>query len=197
MNLWIRKITVVLVAIMTLGLYIPPTDITDAESKGSSVSSEAEINNITEVVEDTHSEVVHADLGYEARTMLLTEKAKEQALEKLGPRIVNQLEGEFTEVILPKIEDELQDIFAAAGEEKIPYYEITENPSTGYGERIFNVYDHHLQENVAKFHIRRVHRPLEGYWFNFHYHLQKDGFETHYDIGDIYWDKNMPPKWMS
>lgn len=179
---------------MTLGLYIPPTDITDAESKGSSVSSEADLTNITEVVEDkdTYEELTSFDTA-----SFLTEKAKEQAMKKLGPRILNQLEDELESIILPKIEEELEMIFARAEEDHIAYYEITENPATGYGERIFNVYDHHAEETIAKFHVRRDYRPLEGYWFNFHYHLKSDGFEIHHEIGNVYWDKNMPPKWMA
>ncbi|WP_310794657.1 YpjP family protein, partial [Bacillus safensis] len=24
-----------------------------------------------------------------------------------------------------------------------------------------------------------------------------DGFQTHHELGNIYWDKNTPPSWMS
>lgn len=198
MKQWFRKISVAFVAMITLGLYVPSTDITtEAENKNSSVSSSPN--------ENEHVLVEEKDTSYEAideishsidPTIALTEKAKEQALKKLGPRIANQLDEEFQSVILPKIETELDVMFKEAGD-SIKYYEITENPATGYGERIFNVYDHHSEKVIAKFHVRRDHRPLEGYWFNFHYHHWKDGFEKHYEIGNVYWDKNIPPKWMS
>lgn len=199
MKLWLRKVSVVLVAIMTLGIYIPSTDITsDAESKGATVSSEAAVTQTvlaqTEVAEASFEDAVYEEVD---QTTVLTEKAKEQALIKLGPRIASQVEDEFRAVILPKIEEELELMFAEAGEDKLAYYDITENPAKGYGERIFNVYDYEKKQVIAKFHVRRDHRPLEGHWFNFHYHLRTDGFETHHEIGDVYWDKNMPPKWMS
>lgn len=203
MQFWFRKLFVVLMAIMTLGMYIPSTDITDANRKDASHSTAPNVNKnefTTYETEDV-SYALDSDVDvYDTQTDLtniLTEKAKMQTMKKLGPRITEQLEEEFYAVILPKIETELEMIFREAGEEQLAYFDITENPATGYGERIFNVYDHDTKKDIAKFHVRRDHRPLEGYWFNFHYHLSHDGFEKHHDIGEIYWDKNMPPKWMA
>src|SRR5699024_8732952 len=126
------------------------------------------------------------DVEEENVAATLMEKAIAQTSVKFGPKIENQLENEFQEVILPKMEETLTSIFTEAGEDRLPFYEITENPATGKDEKI-----------IAKFHVRRDFKPQEGYWFNFHYHLGKDQFETHYELGNIYWDKNMPPKWMA
>ena len=127
---------------------------------------------------------------------LLAAQAKEKALTKFGPRISGSIEQEFTDLILPQIESVLGSILNESGE-SYTYYSIAEEPAGGYGERIFNVYDELGKKNIAKFHVRRDNRPLEGYYFNFHYHLSSDSFKEHHQIGDIYWNKNMPPKWMA
>lgn len=79
----------------------------------------------------------------------------------------------------------------------VKYIEIVENTNPGYGEKIFDLYDMRDGKALAKFHVRRENRPLDGYWFNFHYHEQLDNYETHHTIGEVYWSKNTPPKWMS
>ncbi|WP_121604075.1 YpjP family protein [Virgibacillus sp. Bac332] len=194
MKQWMRKIAVVLITIMTLGMYVPTSLTADPEEHKERYDSGSVLDEATPVsVLETPEDVV----PIQAYTIdQLTEKAKEQALIKMGPRISHRIEDEFTAVILPNIEKVMETILF---DDKAPvtYYDISEDPADGYGERIFNIYDLKAQEKVAKFHVRRVHRPLEGHWFNFHYHLQADNFEKHYDIGEIYWDKNTPPKWMT
>ncbi|MED4798110.1 YpjP family protein, partial [Priestia megaterium] len=51
--------------------------------------------------------------------------------------------------------------------------------------------------DLIRFHVRRENPPKDGYWFNFHYHAAADNFQKHYDLGKIYWNRNMPPKWFS
>lgn len=205
MKLWMRKTIVILIAIMTLGMYVPPiSPNTDAaEHKDiSSNSNPSENEQYTTIAElekpessiDSYNVDDNSDNDY---VSLLTDKAHEQTITKLGPKIASQIEDEFTVSIMPAMEEVLTTVIAEAGEDAVPYYAITEHPSSGVGERIFNVYDARNKKDVAKFHVRREKRPLEGYWFNFHYHLSKDNFEKHYEIGEIYWDKNTPPKWMS
>lgn len=197
MKPWMRKSLVVLFTIMTLGLYTPPAYLTtDAQEKEETSSDTREDVVQTVVVADAEEDVApQQDEAYFVGA--LTEQAKQQTVTKLGPRIINQVEDEFTDVILPKMEEAMETIFADAGEDSLPYYGITEQPAQGHGERIFNIYDFHSEQVIAKFHVRRDNRPMEGYWFNFHYHLHDDGFEKHYVIGEIYWDKNIPPKWMA
>ncbi|SDJ82965.1 YpjP family protein [Sediminibacillus albus] len=205
MKLWMKKISVILITFMTLGMYIPPTYLDAiAAEKDEIVSSKTGLPEEAAVSfldvnesEPAKDEIDHAHASSDALIEMMTDQAREQTVVKLGPKIYNQVEDEFATNILPTMEIVLNDILADAGEEKIPYYVITEAPSRGYGERIFNIHDYQTKQDVARFHVRRDNRPGEGYWFNFHYHLNKDRFEEHHTIGEIYWDKNTPPKWMS
>jgi len=190
MKIWMRKIAVAFVAFITLGLYVPSFDVDAHVGKAEKTFDSSKANIIAE-------QITTYDVEEEDVAATLMEKAIAQTSVKFGPKIENQLENEFQDVILPKMEETLRSIFTEAGEDRLPFYEITENPAQGYGERIFNVYDVKDEKIIAKFHVRRDFKPQEGYWFNFHYHLRKDQFETHYELGNIYWDKNMPPKWMA
>lgn len=201
MKLWIRKFSVVLIAIMTLGLYIPTTDITSEAEESKEISPTNPVVDTTletlsnkALSTDLEQEHINKVFSYEAE---LRTQAKDQLEMKLGPRIISQVEDEFTEVILPTIENVLDTLFMNLKEEELSYYRITEHPSPGYAEKIFNVYDERNSRSIAKFHVRRELRPLDGYWFNFHYHLSNDDFREHHEIGEIYWDKNTPPKWMA
>ncbi|SDL91858.1 YpjP family protein [Sediminibacillus halophilus] len=202
MKLWLKKISVILITFMTLGMYIPPNYLDTSAAEKDEVLSKSD--------SDTHASVAVDVVDREGETETLpdetadssqliasfTEQAAERTVAKLGPRIYPKVEDEFTANILPALEQVVNDILLDAGEEKIPYFVITEQPGSGYGERIFNIHDQKTGKDVAKFHVRRDNRPGEGYWFNFHYHVNRDGFEGHYTIGEIYWDKNTPPKWM-
>ncbi|MBM7571227.1 YpjP family protein [Aquibacillus albus] len=207
MKLWMRKIFVFLVAVMTLGMYIPTTHVNTVADSDSVVSEKSKedvehstppvsINRLetedklhpdSEKIVDDHASLMH----------VITNQAKEQAISKLGPRILDQVEDEVITNILPTLEEVLETLLVDAGDEELHYYGITEQPTPGYGERIFHLYDFRTKNDIAKFHVRRDNRPGEGYWFNFHYHLNEDGFEDHHTIGEIYWNKNTPPKWMS
>ncbi|MGJ9382230.1 YpjP family protein [Salipaludibacillus sp. CF4.18] len=207
MKLWLKKLSVVLITFMTVGMYIPPTYLdAEAESANKEVVSsndrlpetdtplpdigeieETQLDSLDDEDDDVSDHYIH----------MVTNQAKEQTVTKLGPKIVNKVENDVMTTILPHIEEVIVGLFEEAGQEKFQFYEITEDLTPGYGEKIFNVYDHQAKQDVAMFHVRREIRPKEGYWFNFHYHLSNDDFEEHYNIGDIYWDKNTPPKWMS
>jgi hypothetical protein len=203
MNQWLRKISAILITVMTLGLYAPPIHL-DAESVNSKeVAPETDSSNLqnSDVIRD--EEILPIDENelsdqLESNVFIqeLTEKAKEQTVAKLGPKIVNQVQDDIVMSILPTIETALQTILKEA-EDEVEYYAISELPSSGYGEKIFHIIDERTKKDVAKFHVRRDNRPTEGYWFNFHYHLDKDNFEEHHYLGEVYYDKNTPPKWMS
>lgn len=207
MKLWMRKFAVILITILTLGLYIPPIGLTsDADGrKDAENAQDKSFLSTNEVREDHQVEI--EEIKDHAREnsvdqvdrylVQLNEKAKEQTITKLGPKIMAQVEDDLLESILPHMESVIEEVVRESADEAVPFYEITEDPSGGLGERIFNVYDHKKDSIILKFHVRRDNRPLEGYWFNFHYHVHADNFERHYHIGDIYWDKNVPPRWMS
>lgn len=206
MKNWLRKVSVIFIAIMTLGLYVPPVNLyTDAEENNETFSSKSnvdqesftQVSDVVEAIDLSHTEGSTKEITDDDYFIhRLTEKAKEQTLTKLGPRIIKQVEDEFMEYILPSIEEVLQTTLIQADDD-LPYYSITEQPTSGFGERIFHIYDNRTEKDVIMFHVRRDNRPLEGYWFNFHYHLSDDNFEKHHEIGEIYWDKNIPPQWMS
>lgn len=202
MKLWLRRIAVALITIMTLGQYVPPIylppnaeenreeDVTSGHTTTQDVLPVATAPTVgkSDLEDLNHSEDF---------IQTFTEEAKEKVFMKLGPKIINRVEDEFTTDIFPCMEEALERILEGNQDDDYTYYGITAGPTKGYGERIFNVYDYRTDKEVAQFHVRRENRPLEGYYFNFHYHLSDDHFEEHHHIGDIYWDKNRPPKWMS
>lgn len=207
MKLWMKKISVILITIMTLGMYIPPTYLTvnaDSEDEASSKASDLGEERLASESESEQQDVSIDELeepeALNPNEMLvhaLSEQAKQQTISKLGPRIANQIEEEFLRAIMPSIEEVLGMIIQNIDEKDLVYYGISEEPSEGYGEKIFHLYNYQTNQDVVRFHVRRDLRPQEGYWFNFHYHMSTDHFETHYPLGEIYWDKNTPPKWMS
>lgn len=197
---WGRKVFVVLISVLTLGLYIPPTYVTTEAAKNNEVASDDHLKEGT-IVEDTLPEkpdYTHPAFDVEEdHIQTIMEQAKEQTLIKMGPRIIEKVDEDMTEEILPKIEEIVETILQQVDQNELIYYEISEEVASGYGEKIFNLYNHHTKEEIARFHVRRDKRPKDGYWFNFHYHLKDDNFTTHHSIGEVYWEKNTPPKWMS
>ncbi len=86
---------------------------------------------------------------------------------------------------------------ANLNDESLNYIKITDQPSGNYSEKIFNISDGLTGKDLIRFHVRTEKRPIEGYYYNFHYHTFEDRFVAHHDVGDIYWSKNTPPKWLS
>ncbi|WP_163969342.1 YpjP family protein [Oceanobacillus halotolerans] len=194
MKQWMRKLFVMFVAIVTLGMYVPPITMnTNAEEEKEAASSNpnVEADAIATLVE-THTTDEESAEGQDL--YFITEKAKEQTFLKLGPRITSQLDNNLMSTIYENMEEAIQLLL---DEEEMAYYGITEDPSNGTGEKIFHLYDTRTENNIAMFHVRRDKRPLEGYWFNFHYHTSHDGFSEHHVLGEIFWDKNTPPNWMT
>ena len=205
MKQWIKKIAAVMITIVTLGIYIPPGFLTsDIDQDKQNLASKSNVDEAlfsveTESIDNIYDEPSNLDETDNQDTFvhIMTEQAKEQTLTKFGAKISNKVENEFMTTILPHMEFVLGMILDEIGEEESIYFGITENPTAGYGEKIFNIYDYRTQRDIARFDVRRENRPLDGYCFSFHYHLSKDNFEKHYELGDIFWDKNMPPKWMA
>ncbi|MFZ0370790.1 MAG: YpjP family protein [Halobacillus sp.] len=200
MKLWGRKIFVILISVLTLGLYIPPTELAAESAENEMTSEDAndekEIPLSIEEIPLTEESSKESEKPDEDPFDIIMAQAKEQTITKMGPKILDKIDAEMTEEILPKIEEVVEMLLTRA-DEQAPYYEITEQLTPGYGEKIFNLYNHRTNEEEARFHVRRDKRPGEGYWFNFHYHLSEDNFTKHHFIGEIYWEKNTPPKWMS
>ena len=125
----------------------------------------------------------------------MMKEAEEQSYLKFGPKIKPVIEDEFRLVVLPNMEKAINEVTSIFPEEELSYLTVTEIPSSGTSERIFHITREY--EDIIRFHVRRDRPPQEGYYFNFHYHTYHDQFQTHYTLGEIYWNKNTPPKWMS
>ncbi|SDO55381.1 YpjP family protein [Alkalicoccus daliensis] len=202
MKLWMRRLTIIMMSVLTLGAYIPQLDWDDDRKDKDTELPNGEKNS----ADSAFDEVSDSSLDLEDEEDLwsideyidnMNMQAREQMLSKLGPKIVNRVEDNLLQEILPQMEEVISSIYEQSDDQAPPKLTITEHPSTGYGEKIFHIYDEDEETDVVRFHVRRDMKPKQGYFFNFHYHLKEDGFEEHHTLGDVYWDKNTPPKWMA
>lgn len=139
-----------------------------------------------------------SELLFQSYKEQLLDSAEDQSFLKFGKRIAPVIEDDYRKEILPKIENVISDYLATLQDDEA-YQDvvISSTPSAGKTEKIFNVYNRTTGEDLLRFHVRRDHPPHDGYWFNFHYHTAEDGFQSHHELGSIYWDRNTPPNWMS
>jgi hypothetical protein len=192
---WLRKSLVVMVTVLSFGMVTPSQAAwleelsQDSGLKRDIVESkpqnDANINSIANI--PTREQFIDEILV----------QAESYAYQKFGSKIKPVIEDEFKEVILPEIEKVIEDVTLKIPEQNLQYLNISEFPSGGLSERIFHIQNELNGEDIIRFHVRRDNPPQQGYWFNFHYHTYLDGFQNHYTIGSIYWNKNTPPKWMS
>ncbi|PDM40628.1 MULTISPECIES: YpjP family protein [unclassified Geobacillus] len=185
--------------VCTFGLVTPPSSLMAADEPASDDSPSSDWQN-----NHSGSQIASVTAQREMQAPVLTrqqfieqmmEKAVVQSYEKFGSKIAPVIEDEFRDVILPRIEEVIASLAEQYPEEQLQYLAVTENPSGGMGERIFHIYRIDTGEDIIRFHVRREHPPQDGYWFQFHYHTYHDNFQTHYELGKIYWDKNTPPQW--
>ncbi|WP_226658159.1 YpjP family protein [Pseudalkalibacillus hwajinpoensis] len=209
--LWMRKLFVAFVAVMTLGTVIPTGYLADEKTEPSETYQEEshllldpldEPINLSEPTEKASdwpsiaAQVPSTELLDQFVTYA-SSQSEEQGLSKFGEIISTRVGHQYTESIVPKVTEVIAASVADLDAEEIRSLRLTESPSGGYGERILHVYSEQNGEDLLRFHVRRDHPPQDGYWFNFHYHAANDNFEEHYEVGKIYWDKNTPPKWLS
>jgi hypothetical protein len=215
---WMTKTLVVLITILTFGTISPSPHIfaDNSEPNDSSeldVVTNKEHDQLTENDEHSYSANIENESfsSWNEIAGTIPEKdelkpqlasyvvmvAEEQAMTKFGPKISNVIGDEFRQIILPKIEEVMLTIADEFHEDELRNMEVTELPSTGNGEKIFHIFDSRTGEDLVRFHVRRDHPPMDGYWFNFHYHKKSDNYVGHYPLGQIFWDKNTPPKWMA
>lgn len=184
-------------------LYVPPIYL-DAESdvdKGEVEPGEDQSKQLEQGVEDSSISKADVIVPEETNHLYLQELnnlAREQVLMKLGNKITTKINVDLDRVVLPNLEVVLDHLYEKIGEEESQFLMIAEEPSSGYGERIFNLHNIKEKQDVARFHVNRVRKPQDGYYFQFHYHLPNDQYEEHLPLADIYWGKDTPPpKWMS
>ncbi len=194
MNKWIRKTLVVTVSILTFGL-VTPAQLTHYVNAGKADNEAVETSLPSASIEQpplpvplAREENVVADFKKQAEML---------SYQKFGTKIKPVIESEFREVILPNINKVLEDIAAQLPQEELQNLAISEQPGKGRSEKIFHVTNRETNKDILRFHVRRDQPPQAGYWFNFHYHTVQDDFQSHHELGAIYWAKNTPPKWMS
>ena len=196
MNKWLRKPLFVLISILTFGL-VTPTQLMNsvyAENFKDIDAFEATADrNITRQNEFYQE----SEFNREEFMEQLIKQAEIQSYQKFGTKIKPVIEDEFREVILPNIELAIAQTADQFPEEDLKTLTISEQPGSGLSEKIFNIKSRITGEDILRFHVRRDNPPQAGYWFNFHYHTIHDGYQSHHELGTIYWAKNTPPKWMS
>lgn len=194
MNTWIRKSFVVLVSILTFGLVTPTHLINNVNAEKPTDRDIFESAPLRDDIVDFREET---EFDKEKYVEELIKQAELQSYQKFGTRIKPVIEDEFREIIMPNLEQALKDMTAQFPDEDLINLAITEHPGKGQSEKIFHIKHNETNKDVLRFHVRRDNPPQAGYWFNFHYHTYHDSFQSHHELGSIYWDKNTPPKWMS
>jgi hypothetical protein len=192
MPLWLRNSLVVLISIITFGL-VSPAQASEL------LSIDQKDTDRTDTYENVSIPVDHLTTSQETHESFVSrmmKEAEEQSLAKFGTRIGPVIEDEFRDIILPNMEAAIATVSEQFPEEVLVNLEVTEVPGGGFSEKIFHIVNEQ-KSDIIRFHVRRDNPPQEGYWFNFHYHTYHDQFQTHYELGTIYWDKNTPPKWKS
>lgn len=199
MKKWLQKTLIVAVAFLTLGAISPNHQFwTSLQDKDEAKQAEQPPKN-TDYSIGLAEPYVYNQLEEPATSVeeSLIASAKELSYMKFGTKIGPVIADEFDEIIFPKIEEAIQMTYESSGDLHKRRLAITEKPAGDYAEKIFNVYDLADGQDVIRFHVRTEKRPQDGYFYNFHYHIADDGFVAHHSIGDIYWSKNTPPKWLS
>lgn len=194
MKKWLQKTLIAAVAFLTLGVISPSHEFwtTFHGKDDAKQSDQPSIGKTDYALDFAEAEKWTEETAQED----LVSIAKEMSYMKFGSKIGPAIGDQFDEVIFPKIEEAIQMTQADADLHK-RRLAITERPAGGYAEKIFHVYDKDTRKDVIRFHVRTEKRPQDGYFFNFHYHVAKDGYAQHYALGEIYWNKNTPPKWLS
>ncbi|NRD80495.1 YpjP family protein [Bacillus sp. BRMEA1] len=196
MNKWVRKTLFIFVSILTFGL-ITPAQLMNTVNADSPNDRDVLEAPSPETGFPLNGYIEEPDFNKDLFLQDILNQAERQSYQKFGTKIKPVIENEFREMIWPNIEKAIEQTAAQFPEEDLKSLSITEQPGAGYSEKIFNIKNNVTGKDILKFHVRRDHPPQAGYWFNFHYHTYHDQFQGHYELGAIYWDSNVPPKWMS
>lgn len=204
MGRWVRKMLVILITVLTFGTVTPSQAFFNNYDENKPPKRDVQEQSPSNTVEvNTPEKMGNPILEKEEISakqlflMTMMQKAEEQSFQKFGTKIKPVIENEFRDVILPKIELAIESVASQTPEEDLCNLQVTELPSGGNGEMIFNIMNMNTNNDVIRFHVRKDRPPQQGYWFNFHYHTNNDQFQTHHDLGSIYWDRNTPPKWLN
>ena len=196
MKKWVYKTLAITVAFLTFGIITPNheiwTSLEQLDNQKKAVIYEPSTNDVA----DSYQLDELIEQPENPFASILT-NAKEQSYIKFGTKISPVIGEEFETIIYPKMAEAIEMTLAQLDDKTIKQIAITESPSGDYSEKIFNIYNIENRKDLMRFHVRTENRPFEGHYYNFHYHLKADQFATHYNLGEIYWSKNTPPKWLS
>lgn len=199
MKLHFQRLLISTVAVLTLGVISPNHEIwTNLQPKDDARESDFRASSKHELQLGLENSIFERD--YDSVSSIednLFTPAKELAYLKFGSKIGPVIQPEFDEFIFPQIEEVISKTVLSFGGLDNRRLLITEKPSGHYSEKIFHVTDKNDDSDLIRFHVRTEKRPQDGYFYNFHYHTADDGFTGHHSLGDIYWSKNTPPKWLS
>lgn len=191
MKSWIQKFLVSAVAVITLGVITPDHTIWDNLLDGHASAK-------TQSTEQVYTTYIQQPIEVEeVQTIDFITVAKEQSYQKFGSKVGPIIKDDFETVIFPEIQKAINETVLHNEAIDVQQLAITENPSGNYAEKMFNIYNEQTGEDLIRFHVRTENRPQTGYYYNFHYHTNQDNFMTHYNLGEVYWSKNTPPKWLS
>lgn len=197
MKKWIQKFLVSSVAIITLGVITPSHTIwNNLMDEQASAKSQYANGHSLQNKENTYIETNYT-VQNRVEVVDIAAATKEQSYQKFGSKIGPKIQDDFDAVIFPKMQQAIDNTLRDNQNINATNIGITENPSGNYSEKIFNVYNRANGEDLLRFHVRTENRPFDGFYYNFHYHTYEDNFVSHHDLGELYWSKNMPPKWLS
>lgn len=188
---WMKKTLVALITVFTFGLVTPPSALLDT-AKADKPTKQQNLEQPSFTLDEKSS-----DISSEVFLSYAMQEAERQSMKKFGSKIGPVIEDEFKDVILPKIEEAIANLANNTPEDSLQSLAISQKPAGGKNEKIFHVYNTKTGDDLLRFHVRRDHPPQDGYYFNFHYHRYDDGFTAHHELGDIYWNTNTPPQWLS
>lgn len=198
MKKWLQQLMVISVAFVTFGVISPSHEIWAALQQKENIKEAGETQHDSRYGMQFDSPFLseQAQQPKMATADELITGARDLAYVKFGSKIGPAIGDEFDEVIFPQIEQIIRETYGEQFQmdRKLA---ISQQPSGGHAEKIFNIKDAETDKNLLLFHVRTEKRPQDGYYFNFHYHQAADEYETHFALGDVYWSKNTPPKWLS
>lgn len=195
---WLQKSLIITVALLTLGVITPAHDIwSGLQDKDNAKQLEGPTEGQSDELLNESTYQVSLDEPIQSIEDAFISSARELSYEKFGEKIGPFITNEFDDVIFPKIDEVIRMTLNDANDLHKQRLAISEKPAGNYSEKIFHVFNEETREDLIRFHVRTDKRPQDGYFFNFHYHVAKDGFSSHHTLGDIYWSKNTPPKWLS
>lgn len=199
MKKYFQKLFIAIVAVLTLGVISPSHEIWTTLQPKDNARADLPSSSNHELQLGLEDSIFERETFEETPSIeeMLFNPAKELAYLKFGSRIGPIIQSEFDQVIFPKMSEVIESTVAFAGGLEKGRISITETPSGNYAEKIFHVSDTEVNKDLIRFHVRTEKRPQDGYFYNFHYHTADDNFTVHHSLGDIYWSKNTPPKWLS